>query len=210
MYISNKIITFSILTIIISFVILKNKNISSGSYLGILIGIIISIYYFMLSKEKVVEDENIRDKMLEEIKHPIYDISEYPELINFLFWIQDFNNFNKATYEELVNLINEYIILYEEGILADSGKRYNMMVSKKNLIINTLHSFIYSIPINITYKEKLEKTMKKLDGILQFYLDEVEKKYKETIKNRYNNETVMLIKDVYPNNFYLDNQLCIF
>jgi len=204
----NAINIFVIITICI--IIFRNKNINSGTFLGIFIGLLISIYFLFIVKKKEVEEENLEQEMLKEIRKPIDEISDYPEFIYFLYWIQDFYNYNPQVYEELISTINNFIMCYEEGLLKESGKRYNLMNSKKNQAINTLYSFIYTIPLNKTYKKKLKYAMKRLDGILQYYLDIIEKKYNEDLKKGYNSETQILQKGVKPENFYLEKEFCVF
>jgi len=198
----NKLIFISACIIIGTIYIFKNKNIQLNAFMGLFIGLGIVAYLWtkFQTTKKIESDKN--KEILSEIHHPIGRIDEYQEFIDFFYWIQDLYNYNPPAFEELISTINNFLLSYEEGILSDSGKRYNLMTGYKTHAINTLNSFIYTIPLNTTYRIKLFKSMQRLDGILQPYLDEVDKKNNETNNKKLNNMSVFVIKNVKPENFY--------
>lgn len=128
------------------------------------------------------------------------------EIVNFLFSIQDFYEYNPMAYENMVENIDQFFDRYNE-ILRDkslAGINYELMTELKRNILNSLHSIIYKLTPNNDYDNKLTRAIKAINNILQKYLDDVEHINNEFIYDNGIKHTSKFIKktSVKPINVY--------
>lgn len=210
MNINNKFIFKSTIIIIILLLIFKNKDIKLNVILSLIIASGVIIYLYKIQEETQLADNDKTEEMLKTIQTPIQNIKKYNEFIPYLFWIQDFYKFNPESYNDLSDTLSNFFILYEEGLLADHGKRYEMMLTKKHKAINILNSFSFNIPQVKAYRQKLEKAMSRLDGMLQPYLNEIKNKNDNALKEQYNFTSVVPISEPLPNDFYDEKEFDVY
>ena len=121
------------------------------------------------------------------IEPDIKSIEKYDEMIDFLFSIQDFYIYNQQAYEDMVECINNFFIVYED--ILKNGIQTNQLfsIAEKNMYnsINHLHSFIYSIPNDDNIRNKLHTSLYVLEKILNNYLNEIYDIHIDNIKKGY-------------------------
>lgn len=186
--------------------LISNLEISNGVIYGSFIGIIV---IYILSYNNVKNDLEIKE--LEKIK--LNSIEPQPlhspkEIINYLFSIQDFYEYNPQAYEDMVENIDNFFERYNETLKdrSLSGANYGLMEEYESNIINSLHSIIYKIRPNKEYDKKLNDAIKKIRVMLGKYLNEVIFMNNKFIyENGIKNNTKFISKSkVKPINFYLD------
>jgi hypothetical protein len=135
----------------------------------------IVIWFLSVNDEKIDSDKVLLQKEKLNLIQPLPRNSK-EEIINFLFSIQDFYEYNPMAYENMVKDIDQFFDRYNE-ILKDkslAGVSYELMTESKREIVNSLHSIIYKLPPNYDYDKKLEHAIKAITNILQKYLDNIE------------------------------------
>lgn len=126
-------------------------------------------------------------------------VSNYNDMVNFLFSIQDFYIYNATAYEDMVQAIDTFFIYYEEVINNNelAGIQYDILIDKKKLALNSLQSIIYKIPINAQYTKKLNDSVVMLNEILQNYIENIKLINENNIyKNGYRRSTKIITNDI--------------
>lgn len=133
-----------------------------------LIVILSIIYYFYYNERKVIKDYKnlLKPKISTELEK-----DKYNDITNFLFKIQMYYYYNPEAYIEMTKHMDEFVILYKSVEIENnlSGKFYDLMSDKKNLILNNLRSIQIKLPVEYNIKDALED----LDEILNKYLDRI-------------------------------------
>nr|QBK88483.1 MAG: hypothetical protein LCMiAC01_01600 [Mimivirus LCMiAC01] len=179
--------------IIASYLFFKNRNINLNIILALVAALV--IIYYIHDKKKV--DLNNKET---EIKTKIDNIVPVPDkiryhddIIDFLFSIQDMYEYNPQAYEEMSDNIEAFLTVYD---IIHAGTPlcdhyYQIAESKKDNALNSLHSIIYKIPGDNVVVEKHTRAHKRLETILNKYLnklyDECQHnivKYGRTVYNR--------------------------
>lgn len=200
-----------VVILILAIVLFKRFSIGLNIIFGLFIGYVLVQYLF----DKKKYSENV-DKIYNEIKkqsiqpQPI-KATNYPDITNFLFSIQDLYKYNQQAYEEVVDAIDDFLYLYEEALKLNqlAGLNYGIMDQKKFYAMNCLHSLIYELPVSKQYITKLNESFDTLEKLLNNYLKEIyEINNKVIATNGYNNETIIINKNelkphtYYSNDFY--------
>ena len=159
-------------------------------------------------KQKV---KNIYDKKRSLIRPKSRKLSsnEYPEMIDFIFSIQDMYKYNVPAYQEMIEHIDNFYELYEQSKITHSlsGLNYGIAEDKRREAVNALHSLIYNVPTNHIVMNKLENAVNKLFNLLGERLDEIYTLNKNYILlNGYSVDTVVVNRGPNPINFYSDEQ----
>ncbi len=162
----------------------------------LIFSILIAYYFFnqLRLSEKNHNDKNIKilNKKINKIRPSPEIITKYEDLINFLFSIQDLYEYNPAAYEEMIDSIKSFLLIYEESkkinILAHQN--YSVANIKKNNAVNSLHSIIINSVSNNNLDNKINRSYRILNNLLEKYIDEIELLIKKDIKyNGYNVKT---------------------
>ena len=207
---------FNYLTIIfISLAIFKNMNIELNTILALLIAIFVIIYYHQKNKIEAQTDTELTNKKKDNIQPELSkNAEEHDDIIDFLFSIQDFYQYNPQAFEEMIDNINSFFKVYKEVNygLNNYSQSYKIAESKMHNSVNNLHSIVYKIPNSPQILNKLNKATDKLYYLLYNYLDDIHEKHNENIiRNGYNVNT-NIINHTGPKefNFYLQDKSHIF
>jgi hypothetical protein len=131
-------------------------------------------------------EDTLKNNFENKVKHirPSPEFLEnYPDIINFLFSIQDLYANNPATYQEIVQSIKSFITVYEESMKIPklSHENYSIAEIKLNNAVNCMNAMIItSIPKN-NMNNKINKACSELYKILIKYLNEIETNIKKDI-----------------------------
>lgn len=195
-------IYITIFIIILGYVSRFNIN------LAIILGFVLGYYIF---NQLVYSTKNHEQKKIDMLNNKIKDIrpspeiiSKYNDIVNFLFSIQDLYVYNPPSYEEMVESIKSFFIVYEESIKIPelSHQNYSIAELKFNNAVNSLHSMIINSETDADLNNKINRSYRVLYKLLKKYLDEIELNIKKDIKyNGYNNRTVVLDTKLKPYNY---------
>jgi len=155
---------FSVL-FVITILIFSNIEISFSLFVGLIIYILFIRYYATMNNTQII---NEKEKF--KIKNNKYNISNnHPEIIDFLFNIEDFKLFSFILFNELKILIINFVNTYDNCINDYSliNDYYNTLVNLKLKILITIENFnINGAPKDIIINNKLM-----IENILNKYLD---------------------------------------
>ena len=149
------------------------------------IGIAILVVYILAhnNKESNIKVDNIQKEKAKLIRP--YPRHTKPQIINYLFSIQDFYEYNPQAYEDMVESIDLFFDRYHETLKDPSlaGINYDLMLEQQQNAINSIQSIIYRMPINKQYSQKLKHSVKIIRNMLDKFLNEI-----IHINNKYNHE----------------------
>ena len=138
--------------------------------------IIIFVIYFYYEYQKNSKEKEIilTQKTNEKFKNEIPSIiNKYDDIINFLYYISDFKQYNEQVYNDFVINLNDFFTLYQDYQIIRSEKKKLMedvIFDTKYKILDGLSSFIYTFNNSPTLREKLNNSIDKLNSILNLYI----------------------------------------
>jgi hypothetical protein len=182
--------------------------------LNIIFGFIIAglIVYYMYNDNLVVQNRN--NELLDEkkkliIPQPLKAI-DYNEMVDFLFTIQDFHQYNQNAYEQMMMNIDYFFENYQ-NIIDDpeiAYLKYEMLFEQKINALNNLQSITYSLNPNTQYDKKLQNAIKRLDELLNVYIRKAYKIYaNELYKKNIDERIIKKINDPDAYNSFENNDL---
>jgi len=195
---------FKYIAIIIIFLAIFSRiNIGLNIIFGLSLAFIL-INYLKSEKQKKVDKiiEN-NDIKIKQIRPPSIIINKYPELVDFLFSIQEFYPYSPLNYEDMIDNLEDFLILYENSKIdpKHAGQFYELAEKKKSDIINALYAIQCSIEVVVKkyYINKINDACEQLYFILSAYLDEMYTTNDKYIREYgYNNETKLNMKETDP------------
>jgi len=205
--INNKTLAKYIFIIIIILFFFRKIDIKLNVFLSIFIAIII-IYYLHDKNITNLSDAKIeKDLKLKHIEPKPIKFKDFNDIIDFFFSIQDFYDYNPEVYEEMVDNVNAFLTLYEiifKGT-PNCESEYQIAESKKNNAINCLHSLVFKLPNDKTIMDKYTRAHKRLETILNNYLNIIyDKCHEKIIKQGYNINTRAINLGPTEHNHYFD------
>jgi Ca2+/Na+ antiporter len=139
--------------------------------------IIFIIYFFYEYQKNKSNKEIILTSKNEKFKNEIpLILRKYEDIINFLFYISDFKQYNYQVYNELIININDFLTLYEDyQIVRKEQKKLmkDVLFDTKHKILDGLSSFIFSFNNSPDLREKLNNSIEKLNIILNSYINKL-------------------------------------
>ena len=117
-------------------------------------------------------------------------INNYDDIVNFLYYINDFKQYNEQVYDNVLINMNDFLNSYEDyQLLEENNKKLmnDILLDTKYKILDNLSSFIYSFNNSPKLRNKLNDAINLLNNIL----------------NRYLNKLNIKIPDIEPANNYL-------
>lgn len=185
-------ILFAITIIIVAF--FSKLNVQSGIFVGIFISSVTTIYLlnvFMTEQKKQNNEQQIKQSS---IYPQTENILKYNDITDFLFSIQDLYIISPQIYEELVGLLDEFIVLYEDGINYPPKTGINLSMAQNiiTLSMNTIHSFVYNISSPVLIN-KIQISASHLNNILNGYILKMYDVYKIQLDNNEINRNTRLI-----------------
>ncbi len=174
----------------------------------ILLILVIIVYlikeYYNINKEIKENNEIIKENKLKYIRPNVSELSQYEDIIDFLYYNQDLYKENAASYNEMVNSIKTFFKIYDESIKIPELANYNYSLLDNEITnsVNLLHSIIInSLPVK-AINDKITNAYKKLYTILNKYIDEIKLIIKKDIKlNGYNINTKIIDNLKKPYNY---------
>jgi hypothetical protein len=151
--------------------------------------IIFMIYkYELYNKVKIkhISEEAFSSDITKTMKEDAHtDIREFCIRTNNL------ERYNSQTWEEFMDLINEFLSIYEFNLISPSvsTKTYSLLVDRRELIMNVFMSFQILIPNEYKFRDAITDLEKILNNYLQTILD-LNEEYVNKVG--YNTNTLLL------------------
>jgi len=141
-------------------------------------GILFVIYFYyrynFREKEKKIIIEN---KNVEKFQNKLPTIiNKYDDIINFIYYISDFKQYNEQVYSDLIVNLNDFLTIYQDYQIVQGTKKKlyaDVLFDTKNKILDSISSFIYSFNNSPILREKLNNSINKLNNILRNYLHKI-------------------------------------
>jgi hypothetical protein len=138
----------------------------------------------------------LKNKLIEE---PLY---EYPEIVDFLFYLEPYEQYNKSVYENIVNYFINFVNLYKKSIIDTDNYNYFEIDRIKNKIILSLEDFT----LMGANEDDIEQLKINVQNIFNVYLKKLKIEYEKKIYyNGYNIGTKMLDNSNITAHNYFDN-----
>lgn len=174
-YFNNKIIEF-ILVLFGIYTLLYILKVD----LAIIVTIILFVLYFYYKYNNREKEKDIILSRIEPEKFknglPL-TINKYDDIIDFLYYISDFKQYNEQVYHDFLINLNDFFTLYQDYQIIASHKKQLMedvLNDTKYKLLDGLSSFIYSFNNSPILREKLNNSINKLNDILNNYLLKLE------------------------------------
>ena len=141
--------------------------------------LIVFVIYFYYKYQTNVKETNIilHQKSNEKFKNEMPSLlNKHDDIINFLYFINDFKQYNPDVYNELIININDFLTLYKDyQIIRDEKKKLmkDVIFDTKSKILDNLSSFIYSFNNSPDLRLKLNNSIDKLNDLLNLYINKL-------------------------------------
>lgn len=181
---------FSVL-FVITILVFSSIEITFTLFVGLIIYVLFIKYYSTMN-----DTQNINEQEKFKIKKNKYDIPDnHPEIIDFLFNIEDLKQFSFILFNELKILIINFVNTYDDCINDYTlvNDYYNTLVNLKLKILITIENF----NINGAPKEIVINNKQMIENILNKYLDNLKLL---NDKNNYYNGFNLYAKEIADNN----------
>lgn len=205
---SHKNILFLYFVVILVFISLfLQLHIELNIILGLSLAVVLILYINTKNQFEKQHIKEIYDKKKSLIRPASKKLQPetYPDMIDFVFSIQDMYKYNVPAYQEMIETIDDFFELYEQSKITHSlaGLNYNLAEGKRRDAVNALQSLIHNVPTNKIVMHKLSDATAKLQHLLGDRLDDIYTINKNYIlKNGYSVDTVVVNRGPHPVNFY--------
>jgi hypothetical protein len=174
-YFNNKIIEF----ILVLFGIYALLYILKIDLAIVITAILFVLYFYYKYNNREKEKDIILNRIEpEKFKNELpLTINKYDDVIDFLYYISDFKQYNEQVYHDFLINLNDFFTLYQDyQIIAPHRKQLmeDVLNDTKYKLLDGLSSFIYSFNNSPILREKLNNSINKLNDILNDYLLKLE------------------------------------
>jgi hypothetical protein len=194
--------------VLIFFILIFSKiSINFGIIIGLLFYSIL-IYYFYTDRNlnNIYAAEKYNQK-INSLDRPTNVLVDYPEVVDFLFYIEDIRKYSNIIYEKIASLFKEFCVLYRSCIIDYNliDRLYQKMVDIKINIMININSFVFNTN-SYQYTEKMFRSKLQAEQILNNLLNELVLIQKKKIYyNGYNISTKIIdTSGVLPSNILSD------
>lgn len=153
----------------------RSKNVGLNIILAMIIGYLIVWYIYEKNNVKIQVEEDQQQKKFDSIIPHSKKIKPYNNVLDFVFSIQDFYVYNPQAYEDIIDNIDSFFTIYEKIFITQylCEDNYQIAESKKQNALNAVHSLIFKLPNNKIMTDKLDRAHKRLETLLNKYLNEI-------------------------------------
>jgi hypothetical protein len=149
------------------------------------------------TKFETFKENNITDTLNKNLRN-------YPDIVDFIFYLSTFKNYNPNIFQDIINLFNRFINLYDYVNIDKSlaSTLFKNMTNIKVQIINNIESLLFTTN-NKVFTKQISKFKITGEKLLNKYLDKVlliNKKY--NYYNGYNiNTNIITNNNILEYNF---------
>lgn len=181
--------------LIIFLFVFTNIDFSITLFIGIIFFSILIYYLYTNRNKNYIDAEQKLNEKYETFKNDNnITIKEYPDIVDFIFYLSTFKMYNVDTFNDIVTLFENFIFLYN-SINTDKTLANSLFKSMKIIkfyIINKIETFNFTTNNNIL-TEQTTKNRKRAEELLNSYLDKVLLIYKKNLYyNGYNNQSIII------------------
>ena len=178
---SNKFFYLYIVIIIFIIFIFVNIDFNYNILIALLFSTIIIFIIYIYKKNNFLEESQRLEEKIDIISSPTSVINNFPDIVDFLFYLKDFSLVDYNNYQEIIKNLDNFIIIYENTInnFKYINYSYDKMVKIINNILELINSIKYST-YDIKRIENLEKNKISIKIILDKYLENIKQ-----FNNRY-------------------------
>ena len=204
-----QIFIYFVLLVIFLF-IFSNIDFSITIFIGLIFFAILLFYLHTSRNKNFIDFEKKLDTKFESFKNnDILETSNknlinYPDIVDFIFYLSTLKNYNTNVFQDIINLFNRFIELYDSVNIDKSlaSTLFKNMTSIKVKIINNIESFLFTTN-NLVFNKQINKFKIKGEKLLNKYLDKIlliNKKY--NYYNGYNiNTNIITNNNILEYNF---------
>jgi len=197
--------------ILVIFLFIFSKiNFSISLFIGLIFFAILLFYLHTERNKNFIDFEKKLNTKFETFKETnIYEttnknLRNYPDLVDFIFYLSTLKNYNANVFQDIINLFNRFIDLYDSVNIDKSlaSTLFKNMTSIKVQIINNIESFLFTTN-NKVFTKQISKFKIRGEKLLNKYLDKIlliNKKY--NYYNGYNiNTNIITNNNILEYNF---------
>jgi len=141
-----------------------------------LIGTVLIMIYLNYMKNST-QKKNILDKSI-----PQSSYIHYGDLEKFFISAQNFYKYNPQAYEDFIEQFDSFMLLHSAADPRASCRNYNSLMDKKKSIMFAFDSISLNLTPELVRKTGFANCSKKLNNLLDTYLQNAMDLCKETIK----------------------------
>jgi len=170
----NQTLFLYIIIFIVCLYFFMSKNIGLNVIFGIGVAFVV-VSYLYEKKITSVEIKEKQDKVKYDTIRPKKEIlKEDPEMVDFVFSVQDFYAFNPSAFEEFIDNLESVMKLHDNMLLGsnDCDQYYTVLDGKVNNCLNAFHSIIHRLPESGVVTEKFNRAHQRLNTLLTKYLND--------------------------------------
>jgi len=183
---------------------------------ALVIGII--VIYYLNEKRRATESGEMGElelKLTRIFPPPDYFYMD-AGIVELTYDIQEYKSYNEKSYEAMIKHIDNVLHLrldIERGV-RHCEATVDIAKQERDEALNHLHSIIYKTPPNSKFEQKLRKSLKSLQYILQLHIDYMviscNNRYKKSGPNIYNKEIYQNEPKPIDNKKYKDHQFYVY
>lgn len=166
--------------LVIFLFIFSNINFSISLFIGLIFFTILLFYLNTDRNKNFIDFEKKLDKKFETFKEKNItetsnnNLKNYPDIVDFIFYLSTFKNYNPNVFQDIINLFNRFIELYDSVNIDKSlaSTLFKNMTTIKVKIINNIESFIFTTN-NVVFTKQINKFKVKGEKLLNKYLEKI-------------------------------------
>lgn len=128
------------------------------------------VFYYLWNTREEEKSMILTNRKNEKFDNKIPAVlNKYDDILNFLYFISDFKQYNEKVYDDLLINLNDFFSLIEDYQIIQGTKKKLMedvIFDTKNKILDGLSSLIYSFNNSPVLTKKLNESIQKLNDIL--------------------------------------------
>lgn len=179
---------------IIFLIIFSKLDINYGMLIGLIFFSILIYYFYTDRNQNIIYQNEKYNQKFDTLDRPSNTIKNYPEIVDFLYYIQDSRAHSYINYEKIADLFRDFCILYRDCNIDYNliDQLYQKMVDTKIEIMNAINTFVYNTD-GSAYTDKIFRAKTEAERILNKMLDDLVFIQKKKIYyNGYNINTKIL------------------
>ena len=132
--------------IVIGIFISKNTSFNYNILIGLIFCSLIIYYQYTYFEYNILTRDKINKEKFEQINPKNLILSKYTDVVDFIFYFENFKSNNIQQYDRLVNGFENFIKMYEYCLIDNSliFKFFNTLIAIKIFILSIINSFIFS------------------------------------------------------------------
>lgn len=197
-----------LIIIIIGIYISINLTFNYNIFIGLIFCSLIIYYMYTYNKYNVLTREKIDKEKFNSLYSKNQILQKYPNIVDFLYYFENFKYNNLQQYEKLVNAFENFTRIYEYCILDNKliFKLYSSLVSQKLNILYIINSFTFTAQ-QIDYEKIIIAQKTEAEKLINKFLNVLIVLYKKKIyyDGYNNNSNIINTSNVLPYNILYDS-----